>query len=265
MRRRRQEGSVQEAHETFGRLLEQVTGFLRRRWRLISPSVVAVVVLATVFYAYHNKLLVEETQSWREAAPILLLTDLMGMGGSRAAEVHREVVQACRSILESRWRTSATPWVLLKLANAEYALGRLNDAVETYETLLAEHRAAPASTMARPSYAALLEDLGRYDEAAQVYEALAEDEQGISRFWIDAGRSRELALKKDLAQKNYRRFLDSNGAAGLRKLARARLRFLEEGRMLPAYPVGKRGGEDRARAEGVAGEEETAPPVGTRQ
>jgi len=118
-----------------------------------------------------------------------------------------------------------------------------------------------------PAYAALLEDLGRYGQAAEVYEALAGSE-GMERFWVDAARCRELAREAELARRDYGNFLDAEGSpeTELYELAGARLRLLETGRMLslPA-PVPEEETEPLAgeEAEEPAGSE--APAAGAEE
>lgn len=159
-------------------------------------------------------------------------------GPENALTALERAIEQCRTILEEEPKTTATPWVLLKLANLYASAQQWTRARSTYQRLIDEHAGSAAAAAARDGLAVALEEMSDYGGAADMYERLARN--GPPRYLLDAGRSRELAKDALGAEANYKRLLESQASERLRSLAEGRLAELAQGRLLEPPPEIKR-------------------------
>jgi hypothetical protein len=144
-------------------------------------------------------------------------------------------IQQCQAVLDSRPSAAIAPWVLLKLADL-YAFGdQWPAAEETYKRLIAQYPGSPASEWAKPALAVTLEQMGKYTDAAALYESLAEGARPL--YLADAGRCRELSGDVPGAEADYRKLLDSKVPEAASNEVKARLVALAQGKPLTAPPL----------------------------
>jgi len=187
--------------DVFENFLERSSQFVQQYWRH-GIMIVAVIVLVLLGYrAYTHKGTLELAQT----ADQLNALPMVGpqMWGPDPDEAARAAIAGCKQILSTRWETDATPWVLLKLANAQRSLGLHDEALKTYDRLRREHETHQATRLAAAPRAATLEDARRYEEAALAYEGLAGQQGNSSAHWVDAGRAWELAHNREAAIEAY--------------------------------------------------------------
>jgi len=199
----RPQGKRREPEDIFERLLERLTHSTGRYWRHALAAAAAVVVVLLAYRAYMSKAALERAQTWEELSAMRVVD--AGPWRPDANDVNRDIVLRCQQMLNMRWKTDATPWVLLTLGNAQRSLGLYEDALKSYDRLRTEHKEHCASALAAQPRAAALEELGRFDAAALAYEGLAKEEGEESTFWLDAGRAWELARNRQAATQAYGR------------------------------------------------------------
>jgi len=205
-RDRKRHSAQPDAFENFTAGMEEG---LRRYWRQ-GLVVIAAIVLALLGYrAYAGKAEMERSATWDEMDKMPVVGFYMWQGNPD--DISREVISQCEKLLSERWKTDATPWVLLKLGNAQRALRQHEDALKTYERLEREYKNSYAAWLAVPARAAELEETERFDVAARLYEKIAAEGAKHSRFWLDAGRAWELARNREKAINAYKNLADVKG------------------------------------------------------
>jgi tetratricopeptide (TPR) repeat protein len=191
--------------DSLEQLYEQVHDYVVTYWRHMLVVVLAIIVALMGYQSWRNRLRAEEARTWRRLGELPALNALMFRRDSEKQQ--QQIIETCKEILGKRWQTSATPWVLLKLANAQLASKRLGAARETLQRLNRDYSDHYATRMATKAQATLLEDLRRYKEAAALYTRMAKNADEHSPFWLDAGRARELAGDKEGALAAYEKLL----------------------------------------------------------
>jgi len=241
--------------------LENVLALAKRWWgehgRIV--LVLSVVVLGALlgYNAYRNKRERDERASWEALSRLPSPAYLLTLSQEQSEQERAGIIKECEDILDSRPRTAATPWVLLKLANAHCRSGHLSEAERFCRRVLENYPRSGAARMARSVLAAVLEDAGRHSEAAELFERLATRRAGEPLCWLDAARNRELAGQVELARKDYRAFVEAGTEEHpqLLALARHRLKSLDEGQLLSVPPAPEPAGEP----EGAEGQGEGGP------
>ena len=227
-----------EGHDPLETVLAQVTQWWREHGRIV--IVLSVVALGALlgYNAYRNKREREEADSWGALWRLPASTYFTTGPEDQSQEERDRIIQECQSILDSRSSSSATPWILLKLANVHYQSGRPGEAQGFYRRVLKEHPQSAAADMAIPALAAALEDGGQYAQAADLFEQLATQQGTGSRYWLEAARNRELEGDVELAQKHYQTFVQGAGEEYAQFIAQAeyRLKGLESGQLLSVPP-----------------------------
>ncbi len=252
MRTRTREPVPASGEEILERIFVRAKKLAGRYGLFVLAAAVAVVVALFALTSYRNKARSEQARTWRELweLPGLYRSDLQ----PASQGVTEQIISRCESLLEAGWETDATPWVLLTMANAQRVGGLLEEALESFRRLEREHPDHYAVDLAAPNVPGVLEEMGRYGEAARAYEALARRDEGDWRYWLGAGRSWELAGKRQAAEEAYRAIADSSDAEDSEEYAKAalRLRELSAGNLLalpPAPPAGREGAEEEAPQE----------------
>jgi len=197
----------------------------RYSWHIISAAVcLAVVVLMTV--AYRNRIQSEDTDSWNRFNS--LPGAARGVSGEKAKEISEEIIKACNDILDNHWKSTATPWVLLKLANAQLKTGKAEDAAGNYRKLMDSYSKHLAARLAKRLYGCALEEQKKHAEAAKWFERVDESETGDfkARLYWDAGRNYERSDSSEEAVEAYREVLELVPEGPLAELSRFRLESL---------------------------------------
>jgi tetratricopeptide (TPR) repeat protein len=196
--------------------------------------VASLLVLGAWALRYHElRGSTREMEDWQE---LLALPDNAQLAASAQqdavlAEVRRnEAIAACRRIATSRPGTSARPWALLRLGGFLAGAGRWDEARVAYGELMRGASDSAAAEAARPAYAAVLEGMCRYAEAAARYRELARE--GLTVHMFDAARCLELAGQAREAEQAYRQVLESESDEFLWPLAQARLAAMARGELL---------------------------------
>ena len=231
MRAQKQQPVGRSGEDALANVLAKTRILLNRHGRAILVAAVAALIVLLGYRGYRNKALSEQVESW-EALAALPSVQPEFLEPEEADERLREVIQRCRGILDERWKTDATPWVMLRLANAQRSAGLYKDAQEICRQLAEQYPSHYATGVAAASRAALLEETGQFGEAALAYEELARLRREGSAYWPDAGRNWEMAGDKDAAVRAYEMVADKEGFT----VAASRLKNLTAGRPLLTAP-----------------------------
>ena len=236
MRTQRREHSAPAAEDVLEGALVKLKDVGSSYGLYILAGVAVLVIALIVLHSYQSKARRDEAKVWQELGqmPPLSRRDLQ----PASDEDLQQIIGQCQRLLKESWKTNATAWVLLKVANAERAAGRFEDALKSYEQLQRDYPEHYATRLAAASHAGVLEETGRHKEAAAAYEQLAGRRVQDAHFWLDAGRSWELAGEKDAAMQAYRRLVESAGGSPSEasELAVARVSELARGEALLAVP-----------------------------
>ncbi len=256
MRERRNQEAPSE-HDELLEAMDNFLGFLRRN-ALHIALVVGVILVAALSYRWHvlNRK-TQEMRAWGTLSSVPSGLLLARLSGDTSNDFLEQSLPLCRQVAEGN--TSAAPWALQQLGAALANADRWEEAAEAYQALFKSYPKSRAAEAALPGYAAVLEQTGRPDEAANQFRRLAEG--GPSLFLLDAGRCRELAGRVEEAMAAYGEFIERNGEDGLAEIARSRLAHLNRGEVLPPPPPLQ---EEHEEAEEAAASEgppaESTPP-----
>lgn len=220
--------------EIIDHILAAVKPFLLKNGLHIALAVLVVVVAVVLFRTRGYRHERWTNDGWDAVAAVPDSAFLFIYQPEQTDVLRRTAIEQCRLILEEGPETGATPWLLLKIANLHASGEEWSAAIETYNRLIGQYGDSLAADMAREGLGVALEEAGRYDEAAKVYETLAEG--GTQRYLLHAGRSRELAGQVPAAEADYRRMLDGDVAGELQSVAKARLAELAAGHALRPPP-----------------------------
>lgn len=257
-------GQHPPADDFLENLYEQVHDYTQRYWRHVLVVVLAIIVVLMGYQSYTTRLRTEEAQTWNQISDLPALNQLMFRRDRE--KQHQQIIDSCKKMLSKRWQSGATPWVLLKLANVQLAADRLGAARETLDRLNRDYPNHYATGMATKTRAALLEDMRRYEEAANLYAKLARNAGEGSPLWVDAGRARELAGDKDGAIEAYAEVVEATGQENGAEFPRAGFRYdilNSGGPLLPPPPEPPAAPEPSQTGEGAAPGGLTIPPAGT--
>jgi tetratricopeptide (TPR) repeat protein len=231
--KREQQQEAHPEHDPLAYFLEQAKAFLIKNGLHILLAVGLVLVGALTYKivaarrSTHAQLQWQAVSNFPEIAVYLY-------GPEKVGTTRDISIEQCRAIIDSGKTTQATPWVMLRLADLYASADQWPAAVDAYKRLIARYPGSEAASWAKPALAAALEQLGQYAEAAPAYEQLAE--AGPARFFLDAGRCRELAGDLRAAEADYRKLLERKATNELNDEANTRLAALAEGRPLQAPP-----------------------------
>lgn len=244
-------------------LQEAIHDYAQQYWRHVLVALLSVAVVLVGYHSWRKTRRTERAQTWQKLNELPPLSSLMFR--QDRVEQQRKIIEQCKDLLTNRWETPATPWVLLKLANAQLAAERTLAAHQTLQRLRRDFPDHYATRMASQVRAAVMEDMGNYEEAAQLYKQLAREGGKDSPFWVDTGRAWEMAGRREMAQDAYRKVASLDKAEGADQfpMASFRLKVLKQGGELlspppepPAPPGPKKqseGGADAATPPGDAG------------
>jgi len=191
--------------------LDNVLNYIRQgiqeHARTVIAAVVGVVLVVVGVQVYRNWVETENAVAWNTLASIQQGARSLGQQDGPSKD---ELIEKCETLLEKRWGSQGTPWILLKLANLRREAGRLKQALSAYHRLNREFPGSRAAEMAAAPLAGTLEEMGRYEEAAKEYQKLAEAGKD-PHYYLSAGRCWQRAGAFEKAQKNYRRAKEEAG------------------------------------------------------
>jgi len=219
--------------ETLAHFMEKVKAFLLKNGlhMILIVGIVAVAVLGLRILSLRRTTRV--LTQWDAVSSYPELTSIL-YGTQNVGTLREIAVKQCQAILETGQKTTATPWVMLKLGDL-YTFGdEWAAAEEAYRRLISEYPQSQAAGWAKPALAVCTEQLGKYADAATAYEQLAEG--GAAQHLYDAGRCRELSGDLTGAEADYRKLLTKEPAKELREETEGRLTALAQGRPLTAPP-----------------------------
>jgi predicted negative regulator of RcsB-dependent stress response len=214
-------------------IIHAVQSFAQRHWRHVMVILLVVIAGLVVYQRWRSKTDAELAKTWHtlnEMPPVQSLR--YRRNGQKKLN---NVISQCKSMLTERWTTSATPWMLLKLANAQTQAGRLRAADKTLKTLHTDFPEHYATQMSQAIRGGVKEEIKEYKQAARTYADLARRQKGDSSRWVDAGRAWELAGKKKRALSAYQKAMERSDSPS--SLARFRHTVISRtGELLPALP-----------------------------
>jgi len=217
------------------RAVEGARVFLAGNWLHIVLALAVVMAVAAGLNAYRYRRQTHIMKAWGEIGS-LPATELRFMvHPTQAAQLRQEALVQIEDIIRNSPKTPATVWALLQLGGLQADSGNWAAAANAYSKLLADYPESEAGEAARPALATSLESLGKYREAAKIYENLIKN--GDSHYLLSAGRCRELAGELGTARQLYERLAgDSTQEGALIRLAESRLSDLALGNRLPPPP-----------------------------
>jgi tetratricopeptide (TPR) repeat protein len=249
------------AHEELPEIVVQAREVMRRYWRI---ALIIILVVGAGTYYYYRQSSQRQTQAYNAWSALNSMPPIHALEGKDQAKQLESIITQCDDILAaSSQRTSATPWVHLKLANALRAADDPQGATEHYRIVIEKWPNATTGHFARIGLASLLDTEGDHAEAAELYETLAARAGKASPFWLDAGRNYELVDKRESAMKAYNT-LGENGDGEVAAHAMARYRSLSAGGPLLPPPPPEKKATPRIESPETTPEkdEETAPEPG---
>ena len=216
-------------------LISAVKPFFLKNGLHILLTVAVIVLVIVLFKLYGFRAQTRVVEGWEVVATTPDPFMLASYPEREAQALRAAGIDQCRAILDEGSDTTATPWLLLKVAGL-YGSGREWDgARKAYQRVLAEHEDSPAADMARAGLARVLEETGQYTEAAAQYEALASG--GRPGYLLGAARCMELAGDAKEAGDHYRALLAMEDISQLTEgLGRSGLERVRSGRLLPPPP-----------------------------
>jgi len=200
--------AAESGEELLARFLDRYREPLRRYGRYVVVGLLAALVALLAYRQYRVRALSEQAKSWERLSE-LPMTGMPAMNPDGAAQIHRSIIAPCEKLLEERWETDATPWILLKLCAARQSAGRYEEVLEACRELQERFPDHYAAGLAERYVAAALEQSGHYEGAAEAYEKLASEPEESLRFWLDAGRCWELAGRREAARHAYEQLTGS--------------------------------------------------------
>ncbi len=126
--------------------------------------------------------------------------------------------------------TSATPWLLLELGNAQYSAKKYDDAIITYREFIkrfGDHSLVP---IIRQSLGYVLEEREQLEDAVEQFEEIAKDSEATylkAQVRLDAGRCYEKLKQINAAMVAYKDVISSFPDSGWAKMAKYRLEDIE--------------------------------------
>lgn len=232
-RRHRRREPVVEVDETFEhkaiRKARELWSLAREHNREATAIVagVALVVAAIVWYVMKEG--EQESQSWAQLSKAVEAVNRDAQpakGDSKAKKKKAEdLVRPFERIIRDCGTTSATPYVQLQLANTYYGKGDFKNARVAYAKLAREYPDDFAGKLGFLGKAYALEELHKFEKAAQALRQLREDSPDFLKAQVemDLARCLEAAGRSDEAKRHYGELLKMEPDESLREVARYRL------------------------------------------
>ncbi len=219
---------------------DPLANFLSQVWPFVAKNALHIALAAgliiVAFMTYRILALRQASRTVTQWESISNLPEIASMMYAREGfQTARDLsVQQCRAILDAKPSKTVAPYVMLKLADLYTYGDEWAAAVDTYKRLIAEYPATPAAEWAKSALAVALEQTGKYAEAAELYESLAQ--AGRPLYLADAGRCRELSGDVPGAEADYRKLRESKVSDAVTKAVDERLLALAQGKVLTAPP-----------------------------
>ena len=220
-------------HEVLLRVLERAGAFLRKNGLHLAAAALVLVLGAVLFRTHRYRRDARSNQAWELLGTVGSPAYLTLYEPERAAPLREDAIAKLTAALEAGPDADATPWLLLKLGGFQAAGEQWDAALASYARILEGSPDSAAAACARSARAVVLENAGRYAEAAAAYEELAAESPS---YWLAAGRCHELAGERSAAEAAYRRAIDGDAPEESQAMAEARLAALQRGELLGPPP-----------------------------
>ena len=134
-------------------------------------------------------------------------------------------IDAYIDIKTNQAATDATPWLLLRLGNAQYDNSKFDDAIETYRELIKKYPHHPAVSLVRLSLGYAYEEKGLLQDALQQFKEIkGEDNPFIkTQRALGMGRCYEKLGQAEMAKKAYNEVIELSPGSDAARLAQYRL------------------------------------------
>jgi len=231
--------------ELLERALANVKTFVRNHGAHLVLGIAIAFLCVTIVRYVANSREAAQINAWQtmaEDGTVAALTGLRDQDPAKGFHKTEKMIASCKTIIEN---TSGGParWAQLRLATLYAAKRDWDNALANLETLIEGSRESPAAVAAAPTHAAVLEQMGRYGDAAKAYRGLAstsaqkdDAEIGTRTYLLAAGRCYEIGHEYDSATALYEELIDV-GPAPLAQRAEARLRAIKGGKAYTEPPA----------------------------
>ncbi len=243
-------------------ILHAVQSAAQRHWRHVVVILLAVIAGLVGYQRWRSRSEAELAKTWQSLNKMPPVQSLRYQrNGKKRLD---KVISQCKSLLSKRWSTSATPWVMLKLANAQTQADQLLAADKTLDSLHTDFPEHYATQMSAAIRGGIKEEIKEYERAASIYAGIARGQKGASSRWVDAGRAWELAGKEKRALSAYQKAMGEGNST--LSLARFRNNVISRtGELLPGLPPRPKPKDERKKDGASSGikKQIPSPPTGT--
>ena len=151
---KQEHGHGHKHNEGLEKAINITTEYLKKYWRPTALAIAVILVAVISWQSYANRKASEFQLTW--AALAELPSPHPFMQPDEKAEMIKNNIETCQRLLSERWNTEATPWVMLRLANAHLELGEPAPAVELLTQIKREYPHHHAYSLAVPKLAGAL-------------------------------------------------------------------------------------------------------------
>jgi predicted negative regulator of RcsB-dependent stress response len=251
--------AAETSHERLLQHLRDVTE--RYSWHILVAAV-AIAVAVVGWRGYRGRLEADERATWSQLAGLPEVSPWMP--AEDAKKLRTEVIRRCEDLLQNNWKTSATPWVVLRLAREELSAGNARDAARHARRLVEEYAEAPAGKLAGRLYGCALEEQKEFRAAGEWFSGQAGRMPEAFRATLlwDAARNYEAAGMKDEARAACEKLLALGPEPELERLAQWRLSAMALEREPVSLPEPEAASEPEKAEEPQKAEEPAAEGTG---
>ena len=221
-RTRRRTSRREMKEDRFILWLYELSSEIDRHWKTLTAAAVVVIVCVAGWYYWSNKQSDDIVEAGRILAP-----------GQTAMQNNRyeDAIPIFERVVNDFGGTTLAPEATIELANACFQAGDVEKARTYYRKYLDEYGSQNAyfRMAARSGLAACDEEEENYEEAANQYLALVDEDPGsylAPGFLLDAARCFSAAEQKDQARALYDRVVDTYESTPYAREARIALTAL---------------------------------------
>jgi TolA-binding protein len=149
---------------------------------------------------------------------------------SELKDVLSESIEAYIDIKTNQSTTDATPWLLLRLGNAQYDAGKFDGAIETYREVIKKYPNHFTIPLARLSLGYAYKEKGMLKDALQQFEEIKKTEELPfikTQRALDMGLCYEKLGSTDMAKKAFNEAIELSPGTDAARLAQYRLENIE--------------------------------------
>lgn len=136
-----------------------------------------------------------------------------------------ETINAYTDMKTHQATTDATPWLLLRLGNAQYDARKFDDAIETYRELIKKYPHHPNVSLVRLSLGYAYEEKGLLQDALQQFKEIKEGDNPFIKTQraLGMGRCHEKLGQTEMAKKAYNDVIELSPDSNVARQAQYRL------------------------------------------